>query len=317
MPPPLVSFVVPTYNVARFVGACLESIFAQTATDDYEIVLVNDASPDDTDKVVARYTDARLTYLRHAKNRGHVFTINEGFARARGEYIARIDSDDRYRPNFLECALEMFEKNPQVGLVYSDAAMIDADGTILQPRMDVQHGGRDFCGDEYLALLAENFIAAPTVIARRNAWAAALPIPDGLGFSDWYLTLRIARTYPLYFCQEVLAEYRVHGGNFHSRMVRDFSEEKTIVRLLDQAFGESDHAAEKAKYKSKIYAVNFARLGDKYFGNAMYADARRCYWRAARFSPRTIADAGILRRWAATYNPDAYARFKRALRAQK
>ncbi len=311
---PLVSLVVPTYNAARFVGACLESIFAQTATDDYEIILVNDASPDDTDAVVAGYADARLTYIRHAKNRGHVFTIDEGFARARGQYIARIDSDDRYRPNFLERALEVFEKNPQVGLVYGDAAMIDADGNILQPRMDVKHAGRDFCGDEYLALLAENFIAAPTVIARRNAWDAALPIPDGLGFSDWYLTLRIARIYPLYFCRDVLAEYRVHGGNYHTHMTRDYREEKTIVRLLDQAFSEPDHAAEKAKHKAKIYAVNFARLGDKYFGNAMYADARRCYWHALRWSPRTMANAGLARRFAASYTPRAYARLKTILK---
>jgi glycosyltransferase involved in cell wall biosynthesis len=313
---PLVSFVVPTYNVAHFVAACLDSIFAQTATNDFEIILVNDASPDDTDAVVRRYDDPRLHYIRHTKNCGSIITINEGFARARGTYIARIDSDDRYRPNFLERTLPVFEKFSEVGLVYGDIAIIDADGNILEERVDTQHGGHDTFGDEYLAVLQENFVSAPTVIARREAWDAALPIPDGLGFSDWYLTLRIARVFPLYFCSDVLAEYRLHTSNRHRQMVRDYSEEKTILRLLDQAFSETDHATEKKAKHTQIYAIHSARLGDKYFGQGMYADARRCYLRAARMMPRTMLNAGLLRRFAATFSPNAYARLKRTIRSR-
>lgn len=311
---PLVSFVVPTYNAAPFLAACLDSIFAQTATNDFEIILVNDASPDDTDAVARRYTDARLTYVRHEKNCGHVVTINKGFALARGKLIARIDSDDRYRPNFLERTLPVFTKHPDVGLVYGDIAIIDANGNLLNERSDMQHGGRDFYGDEYLALLEENFISAPTVIARREAWNAALPIPDGLGFSDWYLTQRIARSFPLYFCADILAEYRLHTSNLHRQMVRDYSEERTILNLLDKAFAEPDHASEKKAKRAQVYAIQYARLADKYFGQGMYADAQRCYKLAARIKPAVMGNAGLLRRFAATFSPDVYARVKRVMR---
>jgi hypothetical protein len=142
-----------------------------------------------------------------------------------------------------------------------------------------------------------------------------LPIPADLGFTDWYLTLRVARVYPLYFVNAVLADYRLHSSNMHRAMVRDYREEQTTRRLLDEAFAEPDHAAEKIKYKNRIYAAHAARMGDKYFGNEMYADARRCYWQAAQLFPRAMAKPGLVRRLAATYNPNAYIRFKRAVRA--
>lgn len=314
---PLVSFVVPTYNVAPFLGDCLRAIFAQTATKDYEVIVVDDASTDTTPEVVRQFNDPRLQYLRHAHNQGHVATFNEGLLQARGTYIARIDSDDRHRPYFLERVLPIFEKNFAVGLVYGDAALMNERGVIQHEGIDTRHGGRDFCGDEYIALLQDNFITSPTVIARRTAWTQILPIPPDLGFSDWYLTLRVARLYPLYFVNEVLADYRLHSSNMHRAMVRDYREERTILRLLAQAFAEPDHAAEKRKMQAHIYGVHFARLGDKYFGNAMYVDAQRCYKRAARMSPRTLANAGVLRRFAGSYHPEAYGRFKTLLRAGK
>jgi glycosyltransferase involved in cell wall biosynthesis len=311
---PLVSFVVPTYNVAAFLGDCLRGIFAQTATDDYEVIVVNDASTDDTDAVVQSFHDPRLSYMRHTHNRGHVVTFNQGLLAAQGKFIARIDSDDRHRPCFLERVLPVFEKLPEVGLIYGDAALVDAQGNLLASGVDTRHHGRDSYGDEYLALLEENFIPSPTVIARREAWAQVLPIPSGLGFTDWYLTLRVARRYPLYFVNAVLADYRLHASNLHSAMVRDHSEEKTIRRLLDEAFAESDHAAEKAAHRKRIYGVHAARMGDKYFGNEMYADAQRCYWQAAQLYPRALAKPGLVRRLAATYSPYAYRRLKRAVR---
>ena len=311
---PRVSFVVPTYNVAAYLRDCLRAIFSQTATDPYEVIVVDDASSDNTREIVREFADSRLTYIRHSQNMGHVATFNEGLLRARGDFIARIDSDDKHRPYLMERVLPIFETYPDVGLVYGDAALIDEQGIVRHPRIDRRHGGRDFYGDEYLALLQENFIPSPTVIARRAAWAKILPIPSDLGFSDWYLTLRVARTYPLYFVKDVLADYRLHTSNMHRAMVRDYREEKTILHLLDQAFTESDHAADKAKWKSKIYATHFARLGDKYFANEMYPDAQRCFARAARLSPRVMANAGLLRRYAASYSPRAYARLKTILK---
>src|ERR1044072_6735306 len=102
---PVVSFVVPAYNFAPYIADCVAGIFAQTHQTDFEIIVVDDCSTDGTVKALDRFQDSRLTVLRHDKNQGHVVTINEGFARARGRFIARIDGDDRYRPNFLAVLL--------------------------------------------------------------------------------------------------------------------------------------------------------------------------------------------------------------------
>src|SRR4051812_30879440 len=122
---PLVSFVVPTYNVARFLPDCLKSILDQTAEVEYEIVLIDDASTDHTEQVARSFTDPRIHYLRHAENKGHAATINEAMSLARGALIARIDSDDRYRPDFLARVLPIFETFLDVGVVFGNVELID------------------------------------------------------------------------------------------------------------------------------------------------------------------------------------------------
>src|SRR5205823_2633038 len=148
----------------------------------------------------------------------------------------------------------------------------------------------------------ENFVCAPTVIARRDAWLEALPVPDSLAFSDWYYNLMIARRHDFYYVSKVLADYRVHDSNHHARIVRDRSEEPSILLLLDTIFSEreADLKRERAKQSArhKVYAAQHLKLANGYFGFAMNADARRCYLRAIRYTPRHLLSWTILRRLA-------------------
>ena len=98
---PLISFVVPSYNYARFLPDCLMGIFNQEGGFAFEIIIINDASTDNTDQIVRSITDPRVRVINHAINQGHATTIEEGLRQAHGKYIARIDPDDRYRPYFL------------------------------------------------------------------------------------------------------------------------------------------------------------------------------------------------------------------------
>src|SRR5262245_28610138 len=127
---PLVSFVVPCYNYGRYLDSCLASIFGQEGQHDFEVIVVDDASTDNTLEVLHAFTDPRLRIIYHRVNLGHVATINEGLSQARGTFIARIDPDDRYRPYFLTTVLEKFLAFPDVGMVYGDAALINEHGEI-------------------------------------------------------------------------------------------------------------------------------------------------------------------------------------------
>ena len=289
---PTVSFVVPCYNYGRYLGDCLASIFTQDGHTDFEVIAIDDASTDNTREVLRSSADPRLRIITHETNRGHVFTINEGLSRARGTFVARIDPDDRYHPWFLSEVLPRFQAYPEVGLAYGNVALINEQGTVTQTRADEVHENRDYKGNEFLPLLLENFICAPTVIARREAWREALPIPDGLAFSDWYLTLMMARRHEFYYVDRVIADYRVHAANHHTKVIRDRSEEPSLFRVLDMIFAERelDAALQAGKMRSRrrVYAAHYLTLATKYFGAGMDADAWRCYRRAFRYQPRRL-----------------------------
>src|SRR5438552_2715432 len=133
---PLISFLVPCYNYGHFLAACVESVLKLEGGFDWELVLIDDASTDDTAEVIQSFSDPRIRAITHRINLGHARTINEGLGLARGTFIARIDPDDRYRPNFLTAVMEKFEAYPEVGLVYGDVVLIDERGQVTLERCD-------------------------------------------------------------------------------------------------------------------------------------------------------------------------------------
>jgi glycosyltransferase involved in cell wall biosynthesis len=300
----MISFIVPCYNYARFLPECVESIFKLDGGLEWELVLIDDASTDNTQDVIRSFSDPRIRVITHPVNHGHARTMNEGLRAARGEFIARIDPDDRYRPGFLTAVMGKFKTFPEIGLVYGDVALIDEQGQVTVERCDREHGGRDFKGNELVRLLEHNFICAPSVIARRSAWLAVAPVPEHLAFNDWYFTVMMARTHEFYYVDEVIAEYRVHGANHHTMIARNKIEEASILWVLDHVFAsaESNPEIERAKRaaRRRIYGAQYFDMANKYFGWSHERDARRCYLAALRHRPTYLAHAGLLRRLAAT-----------------
>lgn len=311
---PLVSFVVPCYNYGRYLGDCLQSIFTQDADYPFEIIAIDDASQDDTQEVLARFRHPRLRVMTHEQNRGHIITVTEGLEAARGEFVARIDPDDRYRPCFLSTLIPKLQAYPEVGLAYGDAAVMDAEGKINIEHCDTIHGGKDFKGSELVRLLYRNFLCAPTAIGRREAWLEALPLPPQLAFNDWYFNLMIAREYELYYVNRVVADYRVHGQNHHTKVIVNRSEEGSILYLLDRIFDQSSAGGRLPDgidaIRSRVYAAQYLTLAEKYFGAFMNDDARRCYFEAIRRRPAYLFSP-VFRRFAATLlGRDTYERCK-------
>ena len=303
MTAPVFSVVVPAYNYGRFLPDCLDSIFAQQGAPSFEVIVFDDGSTDDTREVLAKYRDDRLRVVGHQPNRGHVATINAALPLARGAVVSRIDPDDRYQPHFMATVWDRLQAHPDVALVYGRVRIIDEHGRPGDTTTAEPHHG-DFTGFEFIRLLERNFICAPTMAARREAWLAHLPVPDGLAFHDWYFSLLIARQAPFHFVDRVLADYRVHGTNHHSRISRDGSEERSVIWLLDKVYAESeaDPAMERQKRSvcGRVYAAHYADFADKYFGFGLNAQARRCYFASLRRDPARGLDWRRLRRLAAT-----------------
>lgn len=117
---PAVSVIVPAYNVARFIGETLDSVFAQTFTD-YEVIVVNDGSPDteQLETVLAPYAD-RIRYIKQ-ENRGLSGARNTGVREARADLVALLDSDDAWEPNYLAIQVEIMRRDPTIDVLYPDA----------------------------------------------------------------------------------------------------------------------------------------------------------------------------------------------------
>jgi len=117
---PVVSIIIPTYNRAHFIGRAIRSVLNQTYTD-FEVIVVDDASIDDTEEVVKNIKDPRIRYIRHETNKGGAAARNTGIKASKGELIAFQDSDDEWLPEKLEKQMKVFENVPaKVGVVYTD-----------------------------------------------------------------------------------------------------------------------------------------------------------------------------------------------------
>jgi glycosyltransferase involved in cell wall biosynthesis len=301
---PLISFVVLCYKTEKYVGDCIRSILSIVTDLPFEIVAMDDHSPDRTYEVLSSFTDPRLRVFRNERNLGQELSIGRAMNQTRGEFVARIDSDDRYRPEFLNRTIPIFEKYPEVGMVYGDASTIGEAGQQYAPKSDRRHGGKDFKGCELIELLEWNFICAPTIIARRDFWIRRLPVPAHFAFHDWYFTIGMARETEFYYVDAVIADYRVHAGNMHNRTIRDKTEEKSIFWLLEQIYESDESNAElqtrKLRARRRIYGNQYRTLAEKYFGIFMNADARHCYFQAIKNRPAYLLSPAFSRRFAAT-----------------
>ena len=115
---PLVTVIMPTYNYGRYVADAIQSIQAQTFGD-FEIVVVDDGSTDDTPAVLARLAEPRLRVIRQERA-GTASSRNRGLEAARGEFITWLDADDLWKPTFLERHLAVLEAEPEVGYSFSN-----------------------------------------------------------------------------------------------------------------------------------------------------------------------------------------------------
>jgi glycosyltransferase involved in cell wall biosynthesis len=120
---PLVSVIMPAYNAAEYIAAAIESVLNQDYRN-FELIIINDGSTDDTEKIIHGFKDGRIRYFRQ-ENRGLAATHNTGIRQSRGELIIKLDADDKMTPDFIARHLQQFEKDPEADLVYCDDLLID------------------------------------------------------------------------------------------------------------------------------------------------------------------------------------------------
>ena len=260
---PRVTVHVPAYNYGRFLGDALDSLLAQTCTD-WEAVVIDDASTDDTAAAVARYDDPRLRFVRHEVNRGHIATFNEGIALARGEYFVILSADDRYHATFLERALSCFDAHPDVHLVYTDTERIDEEGRVLgkgQTALDPDH---DWVRDLSVPLMFGWYISGCAGVARTSTVRELGGYDPTLTHTaDVFLWRRLAFRGRVGHLTGWLLQHREHTGQLHATTtwldLMTTEEPAQIARLLDDPSLPPAVAALEQRLEAAL-AVSRARV---------------------------------------------------------
>tara|TARA_Y100000816_G_C26081652_1_gene570149 strand:+ start:158 stop:817 length:660 start_codon:yes stop_codon:yes gene_type:complete len=122
---PQVSVIVPTYNHELYIGRCLRSLLKQSISkEDYEIIVVNDGSTDNTDKVIETFKN-EIRYLENSENLGLAYSLNYGIKKARGQFIIRVDSDDYVHWDFLKILSMHLQMNHELDAVSCDYILVD------------------------------------------------------------------------------------------------------------------------------------------------------------------------------------------------
>ncbi|MEI2689480.1 MAG: glycosyltransferase [Anaerolineae bacterium] len=277
----LVSVVIPSYNRSALAAQAIESVLGQSYGD-FEIVFVDDGSIDDTRQVVAAYDNSRIRYI-YQENAGLGAARNMGIARAQGQYVAFLDSDDLFLPRCLEHQVHTFERETSAGFVAGGYVLIDETGQRLAARRPWQHLPRV---DLLAALRALPLIPSGMVV--RKEWLEKMG-----GFSN----MRRSEDYDLWirliyggcsmaWTPHLVCGYRIHSG----QMVNDGrSQKESALVALDRFFAQPGLPEPLNQQRDKVYALAYLSGAFREYGAGQVDDARASLAQAIALNPALMA----------------------------
>jgi glycosyltransferase involved in cell wall biosynthesis len=208
---PMVSVVITTYNRANLIARSIQSVLNQSYSD-FEIIVVDDGSDDDTEAAVWRFTDEALRYIRLEGNKGPGAARNMGIQKCRGRFIAFQDSDDEWLPEKLEKHMRIFKEHmPGVGFVYSDMRRILKDGTTIYHKSPTLVPG-DLINPASQFYQVHMLGIQSTVIKKECFEYVGYFDERFRCFEDLELFLRLSRHYDHYHIREPLVNYYETNG---------------------------------------------------------------------------------------------------------
>ena len=229
------SVMIPVYNCNEFLAQTLQSVLAQARDrHDMQIEVVDDASTEpDTEALVRKYGQGRVSYYRQQENVGSLRNFHTCLQRARGEYIHLLHGDDRIRPGFYDAFDELFASNPGLGAAFCRYAYIDAVGKVLYHHEQEQSHRGEL--PNFVERLGERQrIQYVSMVVKREVYEKLGSFYGVEYGEDWEMWMRIAAHYSIGYIPEVLAEYRKHFLSISGRSVLTGGNVRDLKFVMDR-----------------------------------------------------------------------------------
>lgn len=222
---PTVSFIVPCYKLAHLLPECINTILSQSYGD-FEVLIMDDCSPDNTTEVAQSFHDRRVKHVRNNQNLGHLRNYNKGINLARGKYVWLISADDYLRASYvLERYVDLLDRNPRIGYTFCA-------GFGVQNGMESQVIGRYPVREDrdhvipghvmLKKLLRSNFVLAASGLVRRECYDKLSVFPLNMPWAgDWYLWCLFALYYDVGYFAEPMVCYRDHSLSMTTKLTHE------------------------------------------------------------------------------------------------
>jgi len=251
---PTVSVVIATYNYGRYLAGALDSVLAQTFTD-WEAIVVDDGSTDETPEVVERFLHDRRVRYHRIDHAGQPATKNTGIRLTTAPLVAFLDADDRWLPAKVERQVALFNADPDLGVAYTKRIWMGPEGELLVKEHPPLHRGHVLT-----PMFKDNFVTFSSSMVRRAVLDDVGLFDERIPLAiDYDLWLRVARRYRFDYVDEPLVMYRTGHANLSQRgEERLFIALEIMGRFLDENGGRSEfHPA----WVRRSYAETYLHIG--------------------------------------------------------
>ena len=234
MTSPVISVVMPSYNHGRYVDACIEAFLSQTLQD-FELIVIDDASTDDNVDRIRSHKDRRIKLLARDKNCGVAMGMCDGFRLANADLVAFFATDDLPAPGYLAAAVALMANSPPVDVAYFPSRHIDEEGRITGDGCTLPQGV------DRLEILRRSFMGgnqlpSPGMVMRRDAALGSL-VPSGVAqYSDWILNNRLLLKGDFILAEESQVFYRISAASLSARSDKAIAREAAETRLMMDDF---------------------------------------------------------------------------------
>ncbi|MBI4569151.1 MAG: glycosyltransferase [Planctomycetes bacterium] len=245
------SIVIPSYNQAAYLRACLESVVAQEGPA-LEVLVYDGGSKDGSRSIVEEFA-SRLGYWQSQPDGGQAAALRAGFARATGDVLGWVNSDDLLLPGALAAAGEYFERHPDSPMVYGDAVWIDAAGKVIRPKREIPFDWNIFA-------FGYCYIPQPSCFFRRAAFEAAGGLdPTLVCCMDYDLFHRLARRGPVGHIEAFMSALRDHPATKTNTLGQHWDREHALLARRYLACGPIAYRARHLWHRMRRVAARLAR----------------------------------------------------------